>query len=88
MTNLDSNRFTIVKSKNRHLSLQPFQAVKLRKQPIRLVHVLTILQLILLLCNDGFDFFNIIVGSRPNGIYLQLKGTVYFWFVLLINLLF
>jgi hypothetical protein len=35
--------------------------------------------------DDKFNLFQI-VGSRPDSIYLQLKGAVYFWFVIWVNL--
>jgi hypothetical protein len=69
-----------------YLPLQPFQAIKLRKQPIGFMHVFTILQVSLLLHNDGFNFFNIV--DRPNSVYLHLKGLVHFWFIPIIYLLY
>jgi hypothetical protein len=68
-----------------HLPLQPFQAVKLRKQPIEFVDVFTIFQQ-LLFRNYEFNLFNIIY--RPYGIYLKLKRAVDFCFIISVYLLF
>ena len=70
-----------------YLPLQPFQAVKLRKQSIGFMDIFSILQESLLFQNDGFNVFNI-VFDRPNGVYLQLEGAVHFWLISMINLLF
>ena len=60
-----------------YLPLQPFQAIKLHKQSIGFMHIFTLLQESLLLQNDGFNIFNIIIVHWPNSAYLYLQRFVH-----------
>jgi hypothetical protein len=70
------------------MSLQPFQAFQLCKEPVGFIDIFTILQQLFLFHDDDFYFFNIIGNSRPNSVYLPLEGFVFFCLVLRVNLLF
>lgn len=63
-----------------HLSLQPFQAIKFSKEPLGFIYVFTILQLLLVLHNYGFNLFQV-VCSISDSVYLYLKGFIHLWLV-------
>lgn len=70
-----------------HLSLQPFQAIKLSKELPGFICVFTILQLLLVLHHYGFNLFQV-VCSISDSVYLYLKGFIYFWLVNWVDLCF
>ncbi len=46
----------------------------MQRQPIEFIDIFTILYQRFLFCNHGLNLFNITCSSRPNCIYLKVKG--------------
>lgn len=59
-----------------YLTLQPFQPLRLGKQPLRLMSIFAILQERFLLHNFGFNLFQI-VSSRPNSVYICIRNVLF-----------